>query len=710
MRGSALISRICVLGAVTGAAIACCFAPSAGAATWLPCDAAIDNIDCATYDLPLDRTGAVTGTTKVRAIRMSALEGPRMGTMFVIAGGPGQTSSVMLELMAQLFAGANRYDIIAVDQRGSGASEPLDCPRIENGTYSWDGGKPATDGVFTDCSNSLGAARGSYNTAEAVADLDDIRADLGIDNATFFGVSYGTKVALAYAKAHPNHTKALLLDSVLPTDQPSSFDTEGVAASRSALGGTLCGGSRCAKAGGSPVAGIAKLSKRLDRKPITTFMVSDAGKVSEAKIDADALYNIVFSADFNLFIYNQLPATVSAALRGNPAQLERLYLTATGAAGSSSTRAGAQRIARSLPKKSTRSITPKPGLTVSGRDTSMIGVFSYTMLFATSCADLSPPWVRSLDVSGRQASIDAAANAIPDSAFDPFSRTTVRDNSMASYCRGWQQSPNLPDIAQGPLPDIPTLALDGTLDLRTPVSWAQQAVAGDPSAQVVKIPNAGHSVIGTDVSGCALSLAQRFLVYGATDGKCRSSSPAVPIARRASTSLGGVTALPGKCKGVSGAACVKARKRLTAGYEGLRDALDQLMIGGMDVGSGIYSGAWLVDYGIDDNLNLVANDIALTGMSSVPGTAISGTVALTDLPRIDDRVRISGFRRASIGGSVAFDRASDSLSISGRTKKGLVTVYVRPSKRPASAATSKRLALRRTWALVTTPPQGRIVP
>lgn len=687
-------------------------AGSASATTWAPCDVAIENIDCATFDMPLDRTGVLPGITKVRAIKMAAAEGPRMGTMFVIAGGPGQTSYVMLELMATLFAGANRYDLIAVDQRGSGMSEPLDCPRLEDGAYSWDGGDPKTDSVFTECSNSLGPARATYNTAEAVADLDDIRTDLGVDKATFFGVSYGTKVALAYAKAHPANTKALLLDSVLPTDMPAQFDTDSVTAARGALA-DICAGSRCAKIGGSAVANVAKLSARLDRNPIPTFLVSSTAKITETKIDADALYNIIFQADFNPFIYSQLPATLSSALRRNSAPLERLFATVYGAAGASATRAGAQKIARSLPKqRAGKRALPKPGSKVSGRSTADIGMFSYTMLYATSCADLNPPWTRGPDLAGRQDAIVAAANAIPDASFYPFTRTTVRDNSLASFCRGWQQSETAPAIPQGPLPDVPTLALDGSLDLRTPVSWAERGVAGDPSAQVVKIPNTGHSTIGTDLSGCALSLAKRFLVFGATDGKCKKTAPALPVAARAATSLGGVKPLPGRCKGIRGAACVKARKRLTAGYEGLRDALDQMLIGGMDTGQGIYFGFWSLDYDIDGSFNLVPSELSMLAMSSVPGSAISGRIDLFELPRVEGRVTITGFRRAEIGGRVAFNRASDSLSITGRTKRGLVTVRVKPTKKVAASAvaTRTRLAQRRTWALATTPPQGRIVP
>lgn len=698
-----------ILAAVLSLAAFGALPGSAGAATdWQSCFGGYYPITCATYDMPLDRTGAVPGTTKVRVIKESAPEGPRMGTIFVIAGGPGQTSQVMIGLMEQAFAGANRYDIVAVDQRGSGQSEPLDCPRLESLAFDWDGGDPRTDGPFTNCSNALGAPRASYNTAEAVADLDDIRADMGVDNAVFFGVSYGTKVALAYAKAHPNHTKSLILDSVLPTDMPGAFDTESLAALRGAMK-TICTGGRCKQAGGVPTANLEKLAKQLDKDPIPSFLVSPTGKIEESKIDANALYDIVFQADFDLYIYNQLPSMVSSAVRGNTAQLERLYAIVNGVYASDEDYGAAKRSARKakalgLPK-ATKPKSVKTGDRVIGRDAATLAYFSNTMFFATTCADFNPPWARSTDVAGRQTAIDAAVNAIPSSKLKPFPRKTVRDNSTAAYCRGWQQNPSLPAIDQGPLPNIPTLALAGTLDLRTPVSWAEQAVAGNPSAQVVKIPNTGHSTVGTDLSGCALSLATRFLIYGGTDGKCKKTADPVPIAPRTPSTLNGVDAPSGSCRNLSRSACKRAKKTLAAGYLAVRDALDQSMIGGTDTGPGLLGGEWHIEYDIDEYLNLVPIDIRMYGLTSVPGAFASGSIALEDLPYVDDEFRIGPYR-ASMYGRIAYNRSDDSLTITGKRGRGRVSIRIK-SKGGASAAfapTLKQMKLRRNYALASARP------
>ena len=43
---------------------------------------------------------------------------------------------------------------------------------------------------------------------------------------TLFGISYGTKLALAYARAHPDHVERLALDSVLDPDDADVFGLE----------------------------------------------------------------------------------------------------------------------------------------------------------------------------------------------------------------------------------------------------------------------------------------------------------------------------------------------------------------------------------------------------------------------------------------------------------------------------------------------------
>src|SRR6185437_2767679 len=77
---------------------------------------------------------------------------------------------------------------------------------------------------------------------------------------------------------------------------------------------------------------------------------------------------------------------------------------------------------------------------------------------------------------------------------------------------GCLQWPNLapPPPAVGTLPSAPTLILSGAQDLRTPTSGAEAVAARIPGAQLVVVPYTGHSVLGTDFSGCAQTALKEF--------------------------------------------------------------------------------------------------------------------------------------------------------------------------------------------------------
>ena len=68
------------------------------------------------------------------------------------------------------------------------------------------------------CAERLGPARARYTTQETVADLEAVRAALGYERIALYGTSYGTKLAVAYARAHPDRVERLLLDSVVAPD------------------------------------------------------------------------------------------------------------------------------------------------------------------------------------------------------------------------------------------------------------------------------------------------------------------------------------------------------------------------------------------------------------------------------------------------------------------------------------------------------------
>jgi proline iminopeptidase len=97
----------------------------------------------------------------------------------VLHGGPG---GGLVDWYRQFF-NPDKYRIVLFDQRGAGKSEP--AAELEENT-TWD----------------------------LVRDIEKIRELLGVDKWVVFGGSWGSTLALAYAQAHPERVKALVLRGI----------------------------------------------------------------------------------------------------------------------------------------------------------------------------------------------------------------------------------------------------------------------------------------------------------------------------------------------------------------------------------------------------------------------------------------------------------------------------------------------------------------
>lgn len=106
--------------------------------------------------------------------------------IIVVHGGPGLDHGYLRPGLDVL---ATSHMLVYYDQRGTGRSDfPLDSASI--------------------------------NLAAFVSDIDDLRQVLGYDRVTVLGHSFGGLIALAYARAHPDHVRALILmDSAEPGDR-----------------------------------------------------------------------------------------------------------------------------------------------------------------------------------------------------------------------------------------------------------------------------------------------------------------------------------------------------------------------------------------------------------------------------------------------------------------------------------------------------------
>jgi proline iminopeptidase len=105
-----------------------------------------------------------------------------------IHGGPGAGC----DAASRRYFDPNLYRIVTFDQRGCGRSTPH--ASLENNT-----------------------------TQALIADMEQIREQLGIDKWVLFGGSWGSTLALAYAQAHPERVQGLILRGIFLC-RPQEFD------------------------------------------------------------------------------------------------------------------------------------------------------------------------------------------------------------------------------------------------------------------------------------------------------------------------------------------------------------------------------------------------------------------------------------------------------------------------------------------------------
>src|SRR5690242_4149833 len=189
---------------------------------------------CGTFEVFENRA-----TRKGRKISLNILVLPATGQkrepdpVFYFAGGPGSAATEDAQGVGPMLAPVREHrDLVFVDQRGTGKSNPLNCQLVDptdpqsylGSFYPIEATKKCRQELETRADLTL------YTTNIAMDDIDDIRAALGYDQITLYGGSYGTRASLVYLRRHPQHVRAAVLHGISPTNQfmPRDFpqDTE----------------------------------------------------------------------------------------------------------------------------------------------------------------------------------------------------------------------------------------------------------------------------------------------------------------------------------------------------------------------------------------------------------------------------------------------------------------------------------------------------
>ena len=588
---------------LSGLAAAGAATPVAAAAElpWTACKPA--GFTCADLDVPLDRGGRTPGTVSLSVTRAAAAANPGRVAVVALAGGPGQAAvPIAADFAGVLGPAIAARDLVVFDQRGTGGSDALRCAALDRAG--------SIVSLASACSRQLGPARAFFRTSDSVADLEALRIAGGYEKLVLYGVSYGTKVAMSYASAYPTRVESLVLDSVVTPGGPDAFRRSSLTAVPRVLD-ELCAGVLCRGITASASRDLRTLAGRLRRQGVRGSVYSASGRRSTAQLTESGLFGILLAGDLNPTLRAELPGSLRAALVGDLRPILRLSARSAGlenAAGYQSSRAD-----------------------------------SDALFLDTTCEENPTfPWTRGAPVAQKVREAERAARALSAGATGPFSRVVALRQGVLPLCVGWTTAspPPLPDA---PLPAVPLLAINGRADLRTPVEDAAAVAARVPGAQLLAVPNVGHSVLGADATPCSRNAIAAFF-SGQPVVPCSAAGPRFAPTPRPATRLSRLSAY----RGVPG--------RVGRTVEALRltvnDAQSQVLGEALaqgrrpDGAGGLRSG----------HVRVVAGGLSLRAYEHIPGVTVSGT--LRDAGTSTFRVRGAQASRGTV-------RVSSSLAVTG---------------------------------------------
>jgi len=182
---------------------------------------------CGSYTVFEDRAAHAGRTIDLRVVVLRATGEERLLDPVVpLAGGPGGSATAGARAHAQRFAQERRErDILLVDQRGSGGSNPLHCAfPPPGGETSFFGSLFPVDHI-RECRRRLSerADLSLYGTPLAADDLEDVRRWLGYDRLNLYGGSYGTRIAQVFMRRHPESVRTAVLNALVPLGRNPYF-------------------------------------------------------------------------------------------------------------------------------------------------------------------------------------------------------------------------------------------------------------------------------------------------------------------------------------------------------------------------------------------------------------------------------------------------------------------------------------------------------
>ncbi len=251
---------------------------------WARCGAA----QCTWIEVPVDYANPGGSTIRLRALKVPATGNKAEGTLFVNPGGPGGSAVEYASYADRVISPAvlHKYDVVGVDPRGVGMSNPVECldgPATDaylatdptpDDAAERDALLAETERLGKACQQKYPELINHLSTEDVARDMDVARQIVGDATMTYLGKSYGTYLGTVYAKLFPGKVGRFVLDGAiapnLTNDQVNQGQAEGFERATRAYVAS-CVAQRGCPLGTTVDGGMAKLRDflaKLDANPL----------------------------------------------------------------------------------------------------------------------------------------------------------------------------------------------------------------------------------------------------------------------------------------------------------------------------------------------------------------------------------------------------------------------------------------------------------
>ncbi len=429
---------------------------------------------CISIEVPENRDAPQVRTLKLSVAVVPAREPDGRPPVVLLAGGPGQGAQATYGPALSVFdAIGEHHDLVLLDQRGTGESHALVCEDTQVLNLQ-EAVSLQVDGARIEaCRDAQEADLTQYTTAHAVEDLVVVLERLGYAKAHLVGGSYGTRVALAFARAHRDKTASIVIDGVAPPDfaMPLSFAKDAEAALE-AMVADCAAHPACAEAFGELRANLRAVATLPAREVTVTHPRTGAPETLQlsGRALAGGMRGMLYAPELAAL----LPLAITAAAREDFDPL-----------------------------------VAQAALLGDG----MGGSLSEGLFLSVVCAE-DVPYIT------EQRAAQESAGTLLGMMFIEHLRTT---------CAHWVRAPIAADFRDPVVSDVPALVLSGQLDPVTPPRWGAHALQTLENGRHVVVPGAGH---GITTLPCADTVLAAFFASGdasAVDASCLESRKRPPF-------------------------------------------------------------------------------------------------------------------------------------------------------------------------------------